>query len=67
MGNKPTSDQQPDRQQNRNDSQPIPPRPPKREQKAHPQNNTSDFTRDDIKARENQQRADNRRPQVSSR
>lgn len=65
MRNKPTRNQQPHRQQNRPNRQPVPSCPPKREQETHPQNNTSDFTRDDIETREDQKRADYGRAQIA--
>lgn len=65
MRNKPTSHQQANRKQNRNNGQPIPPRPPEREQKTNAQHNTSDLARDNIETSENQQRTDNRRTEVA--
>lgn len=67
MDDKPTGNQQPHSKQNGDNRQPIPPRPPKREQKANPQDDTSNLAGDNIEPRENQQRPDNRRSQVSSR
>lgn len=65
MNNKPTRDQQPHRKQYRDDRQPIPPSPPEREQKANSQDDTSNLARDNVKPREDQQRADNRRAQIA--
>lgn len=67
MRDEPASNQQPNGQQHRNDGQPIPTRPPKCQQKAHAENDTRDFTRGDVEPGEDQQRPDNRRPQVSRR
>lgn len=67
MNNKPTCNQQPHGQQHRDDRQPIPPGPPEREQKANPQDDTGDFACDNVKPRENQQRADDRRAQIAGR
>lgn len=67
MRNKPTSHQQPNRKQHSNDGQPVPPRPPEREQKANTQDDTSDLARDDIETGKDQQRTDNRRTEVAGR
>lgn len=67
MLNKPTRHQQTNRKQNRRNSQPILPRPPKRQQKAHAQSNTSDLARRDVEPAKNQQCANERRAKVSSR
>jgi hypothetical protein len=52
MRNKPKPNQQTHRRQNRDNSQPILPCPPERQQKTHPQHNTRDFTSHNIETTE---------------
>lgn len=67
MRNKPTRNQQAHSKQNRQNRQPVLPRPPKRKQETHAQNNTRDLARDDVKPAEYKQGAYQRRPEVASR
>jgi hypothetical protein len=67
MLNKPTRNQQPHRQRDRDNRKPILPGPPQRKQKADPKHNTSNLAGYDIKSAEYEQSADERRAKVSSR
>ena len=66
MFNKPTSDQQPHRSQNRRNGKPILPRPPQRQQETNPERNTRDLTGHDIEPAKDKQGTDERGAQVAS-
>ena len=67
MRNEPASHNQPNRQQHRNNRQPVPPRPPQRQQEAHRQHNRRDLARHDVEPAKRQQRPDQRTPQIPRR
>lgn len=65
MSNKPARHQQSDGEEDRDNRQPVPPSPPEGQQKAHPQDNAGQLARDDVEAAEDQQRADQGRPEIT--
>ena len=67
MLNKPTRNQQRHRQQNRTNRQPIPPRPPQRQQKASPKHQTRNLASDDIKSAEYEKCADQGGAEIAGR
>lgn len=64
MCNKPAPNQQADGENNRQNRQPILPRPPQRKQETHAQHNTSNLARDNVESAKDKQRADQRRAEV---
>lgn len=67
MVNEPASYQQRNRQQDRPNCQPILPRPPQREQETDAQDQASNLASHNVKSTEDEQRADQRRPQITRR
>jgi hypothetical protein len=67
MINEPTSNKQPHSEEDGDNSQPVSPRPPKRQQKAARKDEAGDLARNDVEATEDEQSANDGRAEVAGR